>query len=148
MIDRISSRYGHATIRRCDEGCRINVARSPRAVILKGERLEETGGKKMCDCIIFRNDTKIILVELKRRSMDPRSVHEKLLNGARAALKIWSESTDKKPALFFVLAAKSFADHTAYLRISRDRIHIKNDKYSIRTAKSGSNMAEIIKDYR
>lgn len=96
----------------------------------------------------FSNDTKIILVELKRRSMDPRSVHEKLLNGARAALKIWSESTDKKPALFFVLAAKSFADHTAYLRISRDRIHIKNDKYSIRTAKCGSNMAEIIKDYR
>ena len=146
MIDGISSRYGHAAVKRCDEGCRINVARSPQSVILKGERLVGTGGKKMCDCIIFRNDTKIILVELKHRNMDPRSIHEKLLNGAYEALRIWSDSTSKKPTLFFVLAAKSFADHAAYIRISRDRIKIQNNSYPIHTAKCGCNVAEIITD--
>lgn len=101
MIDNISSQYAHAAIKCCDEGCRLNMFRSPKAVILKGELLDSTHMKKMCDCIIFRSDTKIVLVELRHKSIDPRSIHEKLRNGACAAMKIWSDMTNKKTHTVF-----------------------------------------------
>lgn len=148
MLEAISSLYANAIIKQCDEGCRISMRRRPRTVILKGERIDFGNAQKMCDCMIFRDDLKIVLVELKGKNLEPRSIHEKLDNAARAALKIWSEVSDKSPTLFFVVAAKSYADHMAYLRISRDRITINGKEHSIRTAKCGCKMAEIIKDYK
>lgn len=148
MLDAISSLYAHAAVKRCDENCRISTHRSPKAIILKGESLGVTHGQKMCDCVIFRADMKIVLAELKHKNIEPESIHEKLTNGAREALKIWSKISDKEPTLFFVVVAKSFADHTAYLRISRDRIIINNRRYAIRTAKCGCNVAEIVRDYK
>ena len=148
MLELISSSYAHAVVERCDENCRINMLRLPRTVILKGERLGGMHGQKMCDCVIFRDDSKIVLVELKSKNIEPGSIREKLTNGAYAALKIWSEVSDKTPTLFFAVAAKSFADHAAYLRISRDRIIIGKRRYAIKTAKCGSNIAEIVKKYR
>ena len=64
------------------------------------------------------------------------------------AMKIWSGITNKKPTLFFAVVAESFKDHTAYLRLSHDRIVIKSKKYSIRTAECGSDIAEIVKKYK
>lgn len=148
MLETISSRYAHAAVNRCDENCRINTHRSPKSVILKGESLGVAYGQKICDCLIFRADMKVVLAELKHKNIEPRSIHEKLTNGARAALGTCSEITDKAPALFFVVVAKSFADHTAYLRISHDRITIDNRRYMIQTAKCGCNVAEIVRDYR
>ena len=148
MTDRISSQYAHATIKCCGEGCRTSMACSPRAVILKGELAKSAGARKMCGCIIFRNDTRIVPVELKHKNIEPRSMHEKLLNGACEAMRIWSRATSKRPSLHFVAAAKSFADHTAYVRTSRDRIKIRNDMHAIHTAKCGSNIAEIVRDYK
>lgn len=147
MLESISLSYPDAVVKRCDENCRINMWSRPKAVILKGERLDETHQQKMCDCVIFRDDSKIILVELKNKNIEPRSIHEKLVNGARAALKIWSDLCDDTPALFFAVAAKSYADHTAYDRIRRDRITIGNHKYAIKTAKCGCNVTEIVKGY-
>ena len=148
MLDDISSLYGHAIVGQCDEHCRMVTGRRPRAVILKGERIDFKNVQKMCDCVIFRDDLKIVLVELKGKNLQPRSIHEKLGNAARVALKIWSEVSDKSPTLFFVVAAKSYADHMSYLRISRDRITINGQDHPIRTAKCGCKMAEIIKDYK
>ena len=148
MLEAISSLYAHAIVEQCDEHCRISMGRRPRAVILKGECIDLKNVQKMCDCVIFRDDLKIVLVELKGKNIEPGPIHEKLANAARAALKIWSEVSDKTPTLFFVLAAKSYADHMAYLRISHDRIAIDGQKYAIRTAKCGCQMAEIIKDYK
>ena len=148
MLEAISSSYEHAIVEQCDERCRISMERRPRAVILKGERIDFKNMQKMCDCVIFRDDLKIVLVELKGKNVEPRSIHEKLENAAHAALKIWSKVSDKTPTLFFVVAAKSYADHMAYLRISHDRITIGGQKHAIRTAKCGCKMAEIIKDYK
>ena len=148
MLEAISSLYAHAIVEQCDERCRMVTGRRPRAVILKGERIDFKNVQKMCDCIIFRDDLKIVLVELKGKNMGPRPIHEKLENGARTALKIWSRVSGKTPTLFFVVAAKSYPDHMAYLRISRDRITIGGQKHPIRTAKCGCKMAEIIKDYK
>ena len=72
---------------RCDENCRINMLRRPRAIVLKGEILDCMRGQKMCDCVIFRDDSKIILVELKSKNIEPRSIREKLTNGACAGPK-------------------------------------------------------------
>ena len=148
MLEFISSSYAHAVVKRCDENCRINMLRRPRAIILKGERLGGMHGQKMCDCVIFRDDSKIVLVELKSKNIEPGSIREKLTNGAHAALEIWSEVSDKAPTLFFTVVAKSFADHAAYLRISRDRITIGNQRYAIKTARCGSSIAEIVKKHR
>lgn len=148
MLESISSLYAHAVVERCDENCRINMLRRPRAIVLKGELLDCMRGQKMCDCVIFRDDSKIVLVELKSKNIEPRSIREKLTNGACAALKIWSEVSGKAPTLFFVVAAKSLSNHAAYLRISRDRITIGNQKYAIKTVKCGSGIAEIIKKHR
>lgn len=148
MLEAISSLHANAIIEQCDEGCRIGMGRRPRAVILKGERIDFKNVQKMCDCVIFRDDLKIVLVELKGKNIEPWSIHEKLDNAARAALKIWSKVSDKTPTLFFVVAAKSYPDHMAYLRLSRDRIVIDGQKHAIRTVKCGCKMAEIIKDSR
>lgn len=147
MLESISSLYAHAIVKQCNEHCRISMRRRPRAVILKGECIDFGNVQKMCDCIIFRDDLKIVLAELKGKNIEPRAIHEKLDNAAHAALKIWSEVSNKTPTLFFVVAAKSYADHMAYLRLSRDRITIGGRKYTIRMANCGCKMAEIIKDY-
>lgn len=147
MIDHISSQYAYATIECCDEHCRINMPRSPKSVILKGERLKVAHAKKMCDCIIFRSDMKIILAELKRKSIKPRSIHEKLTNGAIEAIKIWSTISKKEPTLLFVVVARSFKNHAAYGRVHRDRIVVQNIKYPIQTAKCGSSISEMMKNY-
>ena len=148
MLKAISSLYAHAIVEQCDERCRISMRRQPRAIILKGEWIDFKNVQKMYDCVIFRDDLKIVLVELKGKNIEPRSIHEKLKNAARVALKIWSEVSDKTPALFFVVAARSYPDHMAYDRISRDRIVIGGQKHPIRTAKCGCKMAEIVKDYK
>jgi len=148
MLESILSSYAHAVVERCDENCRIKMLRRPRAVILKGEHLGGMHGQKMCDCVIFRDDSKIVLVELKSKNIEPGSIREKLTNGARAALEIWSEVSDKAPTLFFAVAAKSFADHAAYIRISRDRITIDKQRYAIKTTKCGSSIDEIVRMHR
>lgn len=147
MIDRISSQYPYATIKCCDEHCRINMGRTPRAVILKGEYLRVKHPQKMCDCLIFRSDMKIILAELKGKDIKPSAIHEKLFNGATEAIKIWSEVTKKTPALLFVVVAKSFKNNAPHVRIRRDRIKIQNVKYPIQIAKCGSSIDQIMKNY-
>lgn len=145
ILKSISSSYAHAVVKRCDEHCRINMQRRHKSVILKGERLGSAHGQKMCDCVIFRDDQKIVLVELKKKNLEPRSIHEKLTNAARVALEIWSGVSKKTPMLFFAVAAKSYANHAAYDRIRRDRITIANQKYPIRMANCGCNIAEIVR---
>lgn len=147
MIDRISSQYSYATIKCCDEHCRINMDRTPRAVVLKGEYLRVKHPQKMCDCLIFRSDMKIILAELKGKNIKPSAVHEKLLNGATEAVKIWSEVSEKTPDLLFVVVAKSFKNNAPYVRIGHDRIKIQNVKYQIQIAKCGSHIDQIMKNY-
>lgn len=101
----------------------------------------------MCDCLIFRDDLKIVLIELKSKNIEPSSIHNKLTNAAHVALEIWAGVSDKKPTLFFAVAAKSYPDHGAYDRIRRDHITIDNQRYPIQTAKCGCSVSEIIKKY-
>ncbi|MDA7949787.1 MAG: hypothetical protein MPJ78_20260 [Hyphomicrobiaceae bacterium] len=64
LLKDLRGQYPHAVAGSCSENnCRLVVGSRKTHVIFNGKNLG--GGSKMCDCIIFRNDKKIILVEIK-----------------------------------------------------------------------------------
>lgn len=116
----VAARHGEAVVESCDEHCRLVTRGGPRTVVLKGERLAGSGGRKMCDCFVFRDDMKAVVVELKHRSLDAGSIHEKLVNGGLEAVRITKQAAGAGIVrLFFVVLAKSYGDRSAQRRISQ-----------------------------
>ena len=83
-IRKVKDKYGYAIVADCSEkGCSLcidNVNRDD-IVILKGEKI--TRSRKVCDCLIFvkrKANLLIIIVELKRKSIDVSVIKKKFEN--------------------------------------------------------------------
>lgn len=101
--------------------------------------------EKMCDCIIFRNDNKIIIVELKSSSLSVGKIIEKFTNSGKKSISLIN-SLDRtiKFDLFFVLLAKNYSNQSAYLRLRRSVIKIHGKKYPLKLKKCGCFLEDTI----
>ena len=65
---KIENEYSAAKIS-CYNGnnCMINVRNDHNFIMLKGELLAKKQPKKMCDCMVFQDNRKIAIIELKSK---------------------------------------------------------------------------------
>ena len=81
IVSRLRREYGHAEIKNCCEKTGITIDKDENLVIFKGELLPPQPGKqKMCDCVIFREDKKVVIAELKSRTSNGHNLLEKFVN--------------------------------------------------------------------
>ena len=81
-IKYIEKKYEDVKIEHCNENkCDIKIDTGKRFVILKGKRLDnKPDSKKICNCIIFQEGNKIILIEMKRSSLQASKICEQFKN--------------------------------------------------------------------
>lgn len=118
----------------CENNCKLCISNKINYTILKGDSL--VSSKKMCDCMIFRDDKKIILVELKTKRYNAYDVIEQLTNGGKEALSITSKLGGKNFSIHFLLVIKKRDRKGFAMDILRDRgVNINGKKYLIKRGK-------------
>lgn len=115
----------------CENNCKLCISNIKNYRILKGDLL--VSSEKMCDCMIFRNDKKIILVELKTTKFNAYKVIEQLTNAGKKALSITSGCGGKNFTIYYLLVVKKRFRNNIQLEILlRHRININGKKYIIK----------------
>ena len=140
----VAARHEAAVAGCCDERYRLATRGGPRAAVLKGERLAGSGSRKICDCLVFRDDLKAAVVEPKHHSLDAGSIHEKLVNGGLEAARIAQAAGVRDVGPFFVVLAKSYGNRSAQRRTSGLEIKIAGKSYRVRTARCGLDLSAIV----
>ena len=84
----------------------------------------------MCDCLVFQNNKKLALVELKSKFYDVSTVREKFSNSGMKGISILKSLDSNDFKIYMILLAKSYKDHSAYERIRRSKVKLGNQKYS------------------
>lgn len=131
MLDDLAARYRAAWMGSCrEEGCGLVMGDVGRYSIFKGEALRDlltdtpVAPGKMCDCVIFLEGKRIVLVEIKGGSTRASSVEEKLTNAARLSLKIAGEYGRGFEVFFVILRCRrSKGTASALLRGCRPRVY-------------------------
>ncbi len=144
IIQDIKEKYGHAVLDCCNERCNIRIDTGKSFVILKGEWLVQEQSEKMCDCIVFQNDKKIAIAELKGRSLDADKIIDKFTNSGKKSADIAKSLESGKFSLFMILLAKSYKNYSALTRIQRSRIKVHGEKHMVHTKKCGDSLKKII----
>ena len=146
IVHAIKEKYVHAVVDCCSEhGCSIRTDTGKDSVILKGERLVQTQPEKTCDCIVFQNDKKIAIVELKGRSLDVDKIIDKFTNSGRKSIDIARSLESGRFSLYMVLLTKSYGNSSARRIIQKSRIMVDGKKYLIHTKRCGASLKEIIR---
>ena len=138
VVGCIRDKYRQAEICKCRENTEIVVDTGTDSVILKGELLVSCLGRprKMCDCVIFREDKKAAIVELKSKRIRWSDLKEKFTNtGEVFCFMVKSLELPSFESLSLVLIAKSYTA-TDYRMLRgkhiiagvKHKIHAKNDK--------------------
>lgn len=141
----VAARHRWAVAERCDEHCRLAMRDGPGTVVLKGEKVAVSSRRKMCDCLVFRDDMKAIAVELKQHSLDAGAILEKLANGGREAARIAEQASGAGDVhLFFAVLAKSYRNRSAQRRISQSGIKIGGRTYRVLTGRCGLDVSKIV----
>ena len=131
-LKEIKNDYYHAKLNCCSEnGCKLKLdgMKTTKYVILKGEMLFDN--KKMCDCIIFKNNCKIRtktiigIIELKSNTLNVDNIIEKMDNSSLIALNIKKHySDDKKFPYFYHLLLYKNIRFTEYQLLKNKKIII------------------------
>ncbi len=146
FLQKIESKYSKAKISCCNERCKIHVDRKHNFIMLKGELLVQSQPEKMCDCIIFQDNKKIALIELKTSSLDVSAILEKLVNSGKKSISI-AKSCERHSDfdLFPILLAKNYSNYFAHDRLRRSRIKICGKKYVIILGKCGCALKDFVR---
>lgn len=132
ILQKIESKYATAKISCCNEKCKLRIGRKHNFIMLKGELLVKNQPEKMCDCILFQDNQKIAVIELKSSSLDAGKIIEKFTNSGKKSLSI-ATSFDKTNhfELYFILLAKKFSNYFAHDRLRRSKLKIDGKTYRI-----------------
>ena len=144
IVQKIKRKYNFAKLDCCDEQCSICIDTAKNYAILKGELLVQTQPEKICDCIIFQDDKKIIIVELKSNSLSVGKIKDKFTNSGKKAVSMASALESSHFSLFMILLAKSYKNYFAQDRIRRIKVNIYGKKYPILPKKCGASLKAII----
>lgn len=144
IIQKIKRKYNFAKLDCCDEQCSLRVDTGKNHVILKGELLTQNQPEKICDCIIFQDDKKIIIVELKSNSIHAGDIKTKFTNSGQKAISMANALESGSFSLFMILLTKSYKNYVAHDRIRRTKINIYGKKYLILPKKCGASLKAIL----
>jgi len=142
IVKKIKDGYGHARIDCCNERRNVRVDTRQNFVMLKGELLAKTRPERMCDCIVFQDDKKIAIIELKGTSLDVDRIVDKFTNSGKESVRIARSCESGDVSLFMALLAKSYKNY-AHARIRRSKIRIHGRRYRILTKACGASLSEI-----
>jgi len=113
--------------------------------MLKGELLVQSQSEKMCDCIVFQDNKKIALIELKSNSLEVGKIIEKFVNSGMKSISI-AKSFERQSdfELFLILLAKSYHNYFAHDRLRRSRIKICGKRYRIIFGRCGCALKDFV----
>lgn len=141
---------GIEPIRRCCErgrNCCVGLGRANVPQIYNGEQLTRRvlgEQKKACDCFIFNDDMRVVLVELKSRTLKYSDIKEKFDNGVEVVNALLStRAADYK--IIPVLLVKAFNKKPSNNPRTRNlTIKIHGKPKSIVYGKCGMQLADIV----
>ena len=144
MLQKIENEYSAAKISCCNERCKIRIGHKHNFVMLKGELLAQIQSEKMCDCIIFQDNRKIAIIELKSSSLDAGKIVDKFKNSGKKSMSIaisFDRTSDFE--LYFILLAKNYSDYFAHDRLRRSKLKINGKTYRILFGKCGCKLNDF-----
>ncbi len=145
FIQKIKSKYSIAKISRCNEQCKIDVRNKHNFVMLKGESLVQNQPEKMCDCIVFQDNKKIAIIELKTKSLDADKIIDKFTNSGKKSISIATFfDRANKFDLFFILLAKNYGRHAEYQVLHNRTIKIDGKSYKILLKTCGCALKDFV----
>ena len=143
FITNVKNRYKNAVIEKCrDSGCGLQINKKGDFVILKGEKIVPES--KICDCIIFRNDKKIIIAELKSTSIRVNDVIEKFSNSGKKAREIAADLNNNDTRMYFVLLAKKYGSNSSTRLLKDVKVEVGSDLYPIIRGRCGDPLLKLI----
>lgn len=141
-VDEIARRHPSARAGSCVErGCKLKVGSDSEFLILKGEAVDPN--HKMCDCLMFGSDGKIVLVELKHSVQHVREIFEKFEKSVAASIGIAAEVGSNASCVILVLVAKNYRNPIEHNRIAAKRIRHKSVTYRINTGSCGDSVRKF-----
>lgn len=146
VIDSIRADFSDKIIPCCDDnGCTLRLNDLNDYIIMKGERI--CIDRKMCDCIIFKNNNIIIIgiVELKSKNPHVNDIEEKLNNSSAKAIEIFEQYCERniKFELCHIVLAKRWKP-PEYDLIKSKKIRIRGKRYDIIPKKCGDSFSTLI----
>ena len=146
ILQKIERKYLAAKISCCNEKCSIRIGNTHNFVMLKGELLVKTNPEKMCDCIVFQDNKKIAIIELKSSSLDVGKIIEKFVNsGTKSRSIALSFDRTDKFELFFILLAKNYSNYFAHDRLRRSKFKIGGKTYGIMLGTCGCELKDFVR---
>ena len=145
LIQKIENKYSNAKISCCNERCNIRINVKNNFVMLKGELLVKSQPEKMCDCIVFQDNHKIAIIELKSSSFNVGAILSKFTNSGKKSISI-ATSFERKTdfELILILLAKSYSNYFAHDRLRRSRLKINGHVYRILFGKCGCTLKDFV----
>ena len=141
-LDRIAEKYPRARVSKCaEQGCRLGTRSGSEFLILKGEIVDPSS--KMCDCLVFRSDGKIVLVELKNTIQHVGKIVEKFESSITASLNIASETDSKVSCVVLVLLTNRYRRALERARIRSARLRRGKNVYEIMPGRCGDLMSKF-----
>lgn len=149
-ISCIKNIFANAVAKDCSEmGCKLRLNGLHNHVVLKGEQI--CTSRKMCDCIIFATNKRIIIgiVELKSKTAHPSEIIEKLTNSSEVALSTLEKCRRNFTRLDFyhIVLCKGW-DSSEHRVITSRRIVVRGKKYDIIPKRCGVSFSEVISSLR
>lgn len=142
-VDKIARKYPHARINVCAEGgCRPKTKPNSTFLILKGEAVDPHN--KMCDCMMFRRDGKIVLVELKHRVQHVPRILEKFKRSIVASLDIALNAGSKANCITLILVSSHYRNPIEHDRIRAARLRYGGVIYRIETGRCNGSISRFL----
>ncbi|MDA7940630.1 MAG: hypothetical protein MPJ04_08900 [Nitrosopumilus sp.] len=145
ILGDLRRRHSRSLAKSCSENnCKLIVGSRKTHVIFKGEKMGD-GTRRMCDCIIFRNDKKIILVEIKSTgNIDMDEIIQQFTNAGTRSLEITKPYRDKFEIFCLLLLRGQVRNHTKRLMLRYSRVRIANNELGINQARCKSRLDSLI----
>lgn len=117
---------------------------SAKIVMPKGELIAPN--QAMCDCIVFQDNQKIVLlIELKNSSLEPSKIVKQFTNAGKKSLSMITPLKHRNRfELFFILLAKNYSNYSAAQKLKQERIKIHQKKYMIHLCKCGQSLKNMM----
>ena len=145
IVRRMRAKYGWAEVDDCRESTGIRADAQKNIVVFKGEFLvPEYNAPKMCDCVIFHDDMKVVIAELKSKSPGRSSLFEKFFNTGEKFCEMIMPLNPNKFKIYLVLVAKKHKTSTIRMCTSNP-VRIGGKSYKILPKINNVCLSEILR---
>ncbi len=147
IVSCIKKRFAYAVIKKCSESnCQLKLNGLSNYIVLKGEKI--CNDRKICDCIIFKENHHIIIavIELKSKNIRASEIREKLTNGREKGLMVLEKCNDNDTIDFFHIVLYKNIRVPEYRVIAAEKIMINGKRHPVILKKCGESFSKLISD--